>query len=892
MPKPRNASPINRALRVALGATALAIAALYPAAAATAEAGSPWLLAGPFPAQGLTGLEDSLDRDYLAATGVTPAGEAEAAPLRIGGPGAKLWREAPPTDNGGPDGVDLAAALGQASYSVAYAYREIYAASPREAVLRVRSDDGVKIWLNGGIVLARHTRRSLEAEEDAVVVDLVKGPNRMLVKVSQAEGAWGFRLRLLPLEEEARAAASAKLSGIAAYPDELAVPRGGTIRGTVMTKSAFCVRGRARVELVGPSGDVLAATEAPVGGRFSLTAPESREGPARLRARGSGGLAGLASPASSLIIGDAASIAHRAAATARRAAAANPLPDICADPASALEFLAEGLEGARKPEPGGFDAALLSLATIESASRGYAAREPRGLARFAYRSSLDRSLQPYTLYLPPGYDGKRRYGLVVALHGASGNDYDTAALLAAAEPEDMLILAPYGRGDLGYEAAGERDVEDVLDLVMARYAIDADRVYLAGMSMGGFGAWRLAKLYSWRFAAVASFAGWTGLDMLENLASTPVLAVHGDADKTVPPEPDRRAVEYLASIGGSARFDLLPGVDHDAFGAWTSKDGPGRLFSWLRAHRREAWPKEIKVRTTMARAGKGKWASILGVETAQTTAAIDAKIVDPRHVEVDTENVSAFELDLRHPELARGGRILVLADGVNLTADSGSADARFEIGADGRFAAAGKAGRPEASKDGSTEAAPNGGAGFVGLFDGPLRIVYGTKRKSGAAGNEAVARALSGSGIGDFEVLPDTALGPADGESSALLLVGGPDENSATARLAPNLPLAMKGGKVAAPDDGISGSGLLLVCPNPDARERLLGVMILPMRGDAAARYARAIVAPLRDYGIVQEACGYGTPDAILLDRSGEPIWMGFYDWRWERLRGSAPAKH
>jgi hypothetical protein len=192
---------------------------------------------------------------------------------------------------------------------------------------------------------------------------------------------------------------------------------------------------------------------------------------------------------------------------------------------------------------------------------------------------------------------------------------------------------------------------------------------------------------------------------------------------------------------------------------------------------------------------------------------------------------------------------------------------------------------------GRAEAPPNGGAGFVGLFDGKLRIVYGTKRKSAAAGNEAVARALSGSGMGAFEVLPDTAVGPTDDATSALLLVGGPDDNSVTARLAPLLPFAVKGGKIAAPEGGISGSGLLLACPNPEARSRLIGVMILPMRGEAAVEYAGAIVAPLRNVGLVQDTCGYGTPDAMLLGRSGERLWAGSYDWRWEKLRGIATGK-
>jgi hypothetical protein len=290
--------------------------------------------------------------------------------------------------------------------------------------------------------------------------------------------------------------------------------------------------------------------------------------------------------------------------------------------------------------------------------------------------------------------------------------------------------------------------------------------------------------------------------------------------------------------------------------------------------------------------------SILGLDKPLSIGAIDAKIVDSRHIAIDTQNVSAFELDLRHPSLATGGRILILADGLNLTADAGSAHARFELRAGGSFARA---------KPGLPEALSNAGSGQAALFDGPLVIVYGSLKGSRTAENRAVAEALAvwdAGSIGTrgrFPVLRDSELTPEIEAASSLLLVGWPEDNAVLARLAARLPLQPRGGRVpvpataagegagatgagSKPAKGPSGSGLLLVCPNPEMPGRLLGVAALPMRGKAAAVYARSLIAPLTGYSFQTELSGYASPDVLILDARGQSIWTGAFDWKWEKL--------
>jgi poly(3-hydroxybutyrate) depolymerase len=875
---------------------------IAPAAGVAAGVARPkWLVAGPFRAASFSGLADPLDSDYLAMEGLCPAGEASAAPLSVGESDSKLWREtegtADPSD--GAFGVDFIAEFGETFDSVAYAYREVESASSGEAILGLGSDDGAKLWVNGNLVLANHIRRALRGGEDSIVVPLVKGWNRILVKVGQAGGEWGFSLGLSRVGTARGSSPTASLLSLGAYPDDLCVAPGEAICGAVMPNPSvggFGSDWAAKVELVDASGAIRAETDARVGGRFSLSAPERLTGPVSLRARGLGGLAGLASPETVLFLGDPAASAKRAAALARSPSAAKTaaarFPEL-PDPAATLEFLACSVEGSLPSSLTDFDLALKAFSEIDalagaephgSATSGAGQAFPRGLWRYAFRSPVDGSIQPYSLYLPAGYRRDGRYGLAVHLHGASLNDVAAARSLAAARPPDMLVLAPYCRGNQAYSGAGERDAIDSIDLIESRYAIDVDRVYLSGSSMGGFGTWRLAKLYPWKFAAAATFAGWTDLEMLENLIGMPLLVVHGDADPTIQIEPDKRAVEFLRLNGGSARFDVLPGGGHNALETWTAKEDAGRLFAWFRQYKRERWPGSIKVRTTMARAGRGAWASILGIERPLRPAAIDARMVDGRHIAVETENVSAFELDLRHPRLAKGGRILILADGVNLTADSGTPQARFELGPDGCFAAA-------APLPG--EEPPNGGSGLNALFDSPLRIVYGTKRRGLAAQGIEVARAIAEgmkrAGIDSVDISTDAEAEKAGLESEGnILLIGNPDENSALAALVHKLPIAWEKGRFRAPGGKASGTGLVLVCPDPTKRSRLVGVLAPPFRGRRQEDFARGLFAPM-GYQRDQSTCGYGTADAAILDASGGGAWVGCFDWRWDHLKEIAP---
>jgi hypothetical protein len=88
--------------------------------------------------------------------------------------------------------VDLGKLLGKVEWAVAYAYAEIEEPCTRSAILRCGSDDGIQIWLNGQIVHRNEIGRAYTPDSDQAPVQLVAGRNRILVKIDNYHGGWGF----------------------------------------------------------------------------------------------------------------------------------------------------------------------------------------------------------------------------------------------------------------------------------------------------------------------------------------------------------------------------------------------------------------------------------------------------------------------------------------------------------------------------------------------------------------------------------------------------------------------------------------------------------------------------------------------------------------------------
>ncbi|MBV9506842.1 MAG: alpha/beta fold hydrolase [Acidobacteriia bacterium] len=189
--------------------------------------------------------------------------------------------------------------------------------------------------------------------------------------------------------------------------------------------------------------------------------------------------------------------------------------------------------------------------------------------RRAYRSALDGTLQPYRLFVPDAYDGSRPFPLVIALHGAGGDEndffdsYQEAPLKREVQRTGFLVVCPKGRGpSSGYRGAAERDVFDVWAEVRRDYRVDPDRVYILGHSMGAFAAWRLAAQHPDLFAGLGLIAGGGEPEEMPKLRDVPQYVVHGVLDDTVPVSQSRAMAAAARKAGADVVYIELPEAGH------------------------------------------------------------------------------------------------------------------------------------------------------------------------------------------------------------------------------------------------------------------------------------------------------------------------------------------
>ncbi len=121
----------------------------------------------------------------------------------------------------------------------------------------------------------------------------------------------------------------------------------------------------------------------------------------------------------------------------------------------------------------------------------------------------------------------------------------------------------------------------LLDEVSATYAIDDDRLYVTGLSMGGYGTWGLAARQPNRFAAIAPICGGGDPTKAASFAHVPVWAFHGGKDSVVPVRRTQEMIEALRATGAEARLTIYPDADHDS---WTETYANPKLYEWLLSH--------------------------------------------------------------------------------------------------------------------------------------------------------------------------------------------------------------------------------------------------------------------------------------------------------------------
>ncbi|HEX5026791.1 MAG TPA: DUF3471 domain-containing protein [Agriterribacter sp.] len=191
----------------------------------------------------------------------------------------------------------------------------------------------------------------------------------------------------------------------------------------------------------------------------------------------------------------------------------------------------------------------------------------------------------YLLYLPQGYatDTAKQWPLMIFLHGSgeSGDDLEKIKvngppkLIEAGKQFPFIVVSPQAPPNTGWKS---ETLKAMLYDLKKKYRVDNDRVYLTGLSMGGFGTWDFSEKYPDEFAAIAPICGGGDTSQVWKLRHMPVWCFHGAKDDVVPLAASRNMIDALKPYNTSVKFTIYPEATHNSWEATYNNDS---LYSWL-----------------------------------------------------------------------------------------------------------------------------------------------------------------------------------------------------------------------------------------------------------------------------------------------------------------------
>lgn len=196
----------------------------------------------------------------------------------------------------------------------------------------------------------------------------------------------------------------------------------------------------------------------------------------------------------------------------------------------------------------------------------------------------------YLLYVPEGYSQDKAWPLVVFLHGAGerGTNVEKVKvhglprLIAEGKDFEFIVVSPQCPPDKWWVGMDSHIIA-LIDETMDKYNVDKDRVYLTGLSMGGYGTWSIGAGYPERFAAMVPICGGGQPFLAGKLKDVPVWAFHGAKDNVVPLSESQKMVDAVNATGGTAKLTIYPEAGHDS---WTQTYANPQLYTWLLSHSR------------------------------------------------------------------------------------------------------------------------------------------------------------------------------------------------------------------------------------------------------------------------------------------------------------------
>jgi dienelactone hydrolase len=479
-------------------------------------------------------------------------------------------------------------------------------------------------------------------------------------------------------------------------------------------------------------------------------------------------------------------------------------------------------------------------------------RNERGNSLRGYFAANDESCQPFSVTLPDEYDpavpAEAKFPLVIHLHHHGWTDwYRPFQGHPAPSLPGAIVAAPHGRGSCDYMWIAEDDVLAVIDAVSADYPVDTARVYVTGWSMGGTGSLHLPSRWPDRFAAAASQAGnadftawekaWAEdrkrmdtprsdarmslrwqtapVTYAENFLNVAVALDHGEDDYINPVGHSKSMGGRLNEVG-CREVRLATGAGGHGWGM-----SEAERYEWMKSFRRPEAPARVRIKTADLRHGTAYWANIDSIDDRMKMALLDVKRDSDRRTDrfdiAAADNVARFTVRRMSPS----ARVAYLGAAVDLPDPVPEKITLEKAGDAFRFAQDAPAGlRKRKGMEGPIHDA----------FREPFLVVVGTvspdefERQVVRAEAERWRRQWRRRFQAWPPVKDDRDVTDTDIAAKNLILFGGPQANSVTARVNARLPARIEGRAVVVGDRRYEGDdlGLKLAYPNPLNPDRLV----------------------------------------------------------------------
>lgn len=298
-----------------------------------------------------------------------------------------------------------------------------------------------------------------------------------------------------------------------------------------------------------------------------------------------------------------------------------------------------------------------------------------GLADIFQAKSIqmpDGSERKYALYVPPQYDDapSHRWPVILFLHGSvlCGQDgikqtYKGLPKYITSRPDrfPFITIMPQAHA-MWFRGEEAHAVWIILDAVLRQYRADPDRIYVTGLSMGGYGTWELAMTRPDIFAAAIPIAGAGNQAFVSNVRHLAIWAFHGKLDRNVPVSGSREPIAELQRLGAEPRYTEFADLPHEC---WDRAYATQGLWRWLLKQRRSP-PPPIIDHTFPGKGAQVWWLTALAEEGRSQPSRIHAEITErqgQKHLELTSEGVAAFAITSESDPLKPGDTLTITWNG-------------------------------------------------------------------------------------------------------------------------------------------------------------------------------------------------------------------------------------